>query len=80
MFPFFRKSGLIKSSSSSEDLPEYKMSWSCADWCKFYIHLKSLNIGHFGMVASTTLKLWCRGHLQWYDLPTEFKKKNYQLV
>jgi len=73
MFPFFvfRKSGLIKSCSSSEDLSEYKISWSYVDWCKFYIHLKSLNVRHFGMVAATALKLWRRGHLR---LPTEFHK------
>jgi hypothetical protein len=56
MFPFFafRKSGIIKSCSSSEDLTEYKISWPYVDWCKFYIHLKGLNVHHFGMVAATT--------------------------
>jgi hypothetical protein len=45
MFPFFvfRKSGLIKSCSSSEYVSEYKISWSCVDWCKDYSHLKCLN-------------------------------------
>jgi hypothetical protein len=59
IFPFFvfRKSGLIKSCSSPEDLSEYKMSWSYVEWCKFYIHLKSLNVRHFGMVAATTLQI-----------------------
>jgi hypothetical protein len=54
MFPFFfvlHKSGHIKSCLSSEDLLEYKISWSYIDWHKFYIHLKSLNVRHFGMVA-----------------------------
>jgi hypothetical protein len=71
---FFAKSVLIKSCSSSEYLSEYKISWSYVDWCKFYIHLKSLNVRHFGMVATTALKLWYRGHLQWHDLPTKFHK------
>jgi hypothetical protein len=59
MFPLFIfcTSGLIKSCSSSEDLSEYKISWSYLDWCKFYIHLKSLNIRHFEMVAAMALKI-----------------------
>jgi hypothetical protein len=59
MFPFFifRKSSLIKSCSSSEDLSEYNISWSYVDRCKFYIHLNSLNVRHFGVVAATTLKI-----------------------
>jgi hypothetical protein len=32
------------------------MSWSYVDWCKIYIHLRSLNFSHFGMVAATALK------------------------
>jgi hypothetical protein len=52
MFPFFvfRKNAPIKSCSSSEDLSEYKISGYYVDWCKFYTHLKSLNVGHFVMV------------------------------
>jgi hypothetical protein len=74
MFAFLvsRKSGLIKSCFSSEYLSQYKTVWSYVNWCKFCIHLTSLNIRHFGMVAVTALKLWLRGHLQWHDLPTEF--------
>jgi hypothetical protein len=53
LFFVFHKSGLIKSCSSSEDLSEHKMSWSYVDWCKFYTHLKSLNVRYFGMVAAT---------------------------
>jgi hypothetical protein len=56
-FYVFHKNGLIKSCPSSEDLSEYKISWSYAEWCKFCIHLKSLNICHFGMVAATALKI-----------------------
>jgi hypothetical protein len=46
MFPFFvfRKSGLIKRCSFSENLSEYKTLWSYIDWYKFYIHLKSVNV------------------------------------
>jgi hypothetical protein len=73
-FCFFAKSGLIKSCSSCEDLSEYKISWSCVDWCNFYIHLKSLNVRHFGMIAAPALKLWLRGHLQWHDFFTAFHK------
>jgi hypothetical protein len=76
MFPFlvFRERGLIKSCSSPEDPSEYKISWSYVDRCKFYIHLKSLIVRHFGMVADTALKLQLPGHLQWINLRTEFHK------
>jgi hypothetical protein len=37
---------------SSEDLSEYKISWSYIDWLKFFIHLKSLSVHHFGVVAA----------------------------
>jgi hypothetical protein len=73
-FFVFRKSGLIKSCSSSEDLSRHTILWSFVDWCKFYIHLKSLNVCHFGMVAATSLKLWLWGQLQWHDPPTEVHK------
>jgi hypothetical protein len=58
MFVFFvfDKNGLIKSCSSFEDQSVYKISWSHVDWCKFYIHLRSLNVRHFGMVGGTGLK------------------------
>jgi hypothetical protein len=81
MFVFFvfRKNALVKSCSSSEGLSEYKIPWYYVEWCKFYIHLKSLYVRHFGMVAATALKLWHRGHLQWHDLPSEFYKI-YQLL
>jgi hypothetical protein len=77
MFVFFvfDKNGLIKRSCSSfEDLSVYKISWSHVGWCKFCIHLRSLNVHHFGMVKGTGLKSRRRGHLQWHDLPTEFYK------
>jgi hypothetical protein len=33
-----------------------------------------MNVRNFGMVEATALKLWRWGHLQWYDLCTEFHK------
>jgi hypothetical protein len=77
MFLFFvsNKNGLIKSCSSFEDLSVYKISCSHVDWCKFCIHLRSLNVRHFGMVKGTGLKSTAsRGHLQWHDTSTEFHK------
>jgi hypothetical protein len=44
VFLLLRRSGLIKSCPSSEDLSAHKISWSLVDWCKFCIHLSSLNI------------------------------------
>jgi hypothetical protein len=55
-FLFFDKNGLIKSCSSFEDLSVFKISWSHVDWWKFCIHLRSLNVRHFGMVEGTGLK------------------------
>jgi hypothetical protein len=52
----FDKNGFIKSCSSFEDLSVYKISWSHVDWCKFCIHLRNLNVRHFGMVGDTGLK------------------------
>jgi hypothetical protein len=52
----FDKNGLIKSYLSFEDLSVYKISCSHIDWCKFCIHLRSLNVRHFGMVEGTGLK------------------------
>jgi hypothetical protein len=57
VFLVFRKSGLIKSCSSSEDLPAYKISWSHANWCKFCIHVRSLNVRHIGIVEGMELKI-----------------------
>jgi hypothetical protein len=76
MFVFFvfDKNGLIKSCSSFKDLSVHKISWSHVDWCKFCIHLRSLNVRHFGMVEGMGLKVTRRGHLQWHDRPTEFYK------
>jgi hypothetical protein len=55
MFVFFvfDKTSLIKSCSSFKDLSVYKISWSHVDWCKFCIHLRSLNVRHFEMVEGT---------------------------
>jgi hypothetical protein len=68
------KCGLMKSCSFSKDLSEFKMSCSCVEWCKFCVHLRSLNISFLVMVVATALKLCRRGHLQWHDLPTDFLK------
>jgi hypothetical protein len=43
----FDKKCLIKSCSSFEYLSVYRISWSHVDWCKFCIHLRSLNVRHF---------------------------------
>jgi hypothetical protein len=50
------KNGLIKRCPSFEYLSVFKISWSHVDWCKFCIHLRSLNVSHFGMVEGTGLK------------------------
>jgi hypothetical protein len=54
-FLFFDKNDLIKSCSSFEELSVYKISWSHVDWCKFCIHLRSLNVRHFGIVEGMGL-------------------------
>jgi hypothetical protein len=51
-----RKSGIVKSCSSFEDLSAYKISLSHIDLCKFCIHLRSLNVCYFGMFAPMGLK------------------------
>jgi hypothetical protein len=56
VFFVFDKNGFIKICSSFEDLTVYKISWSHVDWCKFCIHLRSLNVRHFEMVEGTGLK------------------------
>jgi hypothetical protein len=56
VFFIFDKNGLIKICPSFEDLSVYKISWSHFDWCKFCIHLRRLNVRHFGMVEDTGLK------------------------
>jgi hypothetical protein len=56
VFFVFDKTGLVNSCSSFEDLSVYKISWSYVDWCKFCIHLRSLNVRHFGIVEGTGLK------------------------
>jgi hypothetical protein len=58
MFVFFvfDKNCLMKSFSSFEDLSVFKISWSHVDWCKFCIHLRSLNVRHFGIVEGMGLK------------------------
>jgi hypothetical protein len=63
MFAFFvfDINGLIKSCSSFEDLSVYKSSCSHVEWCKFCIHLRSLNVRHFGMVEGTGLNSTASG-------------------
>jgi hypothetical protein len=55
-FVAFHKNGYFESCSSFEDLPEYKMSCSHAEWCKCCIHRKSVNVRHFGMVQDAGLR------------------------
>jgi hypothetical protein len=55
-FFVFNKIGLIKSCSSFEELSVSKISWSHVDWCKLCIHLRRLNVHHFGMLEGTGLK------------------------
>jgi hypothetical protein len=52
----------------------FKFSWYHVEWCKFCIHLRSLNVRHCLMVEGTGLKSMHQGRLQWHDLPTEFHK------
>jgi hypothetical protein len=47
-----RKSGLIKSCSPSENLSKYKTSLHYFDWWQFLIHLRSLDVSHFGVVEA----------------------------
>jgi hypothetical protein len=47
---------LYKICSSFDGLAIYKMSMIRVDWCQFCIHLRSLNVSHFGMVVSVGLK------------------------
>jgi hypothetical protein len=54
---FFLKNSLSRGCSSFEDMSANKMSWSHVDWCKFCIHLRSLNIRHFGLFEATGLKI-----------------------
>jgi hypothetical protein len=56
VFLFSRKSGLFNSCSSPEDLSEHNISWSCVDWCKFCIHLRSLNVRHFWNCWSQSIR------------------------
>jgi hypothetical protein len=55
VFFVFNKNGLIKSCSSFEGLSVFKIPWSHVDWCKFCIHLRSLNVRHFLMLEGTGL-------------------------
>jgi hypothetical protein len=61
-------------SCPSENVSDNKIPWSYVGLYKFCIHLKNLNVRHFGVVAATALILWHRGYLQWHDLPAEFHK------
>jgi hypothetical protein len=70
----FRKKWPHKSCSPSEDLSEYKISWSYVEWCKFCIHLRSLNVRRFGMAAATVLKIMASRSLSMAWPPTEFHK------
>jgi hypothetical protein len=62
VFLVHHKGGLIKSWSTSEDLSAYKISWSHVDWCKFYIHLRSLKIPPlpYSKVSLKKIIIWIR--------------------
>jgi hypothetical protein len=56
VFLALHMNGKIKICSAFEDLSAYKMSLSHVDWCKFCIHLRSLNVRHFRMFQATGLR------------------------
>jgi hypothetical protein len=74
VFFFFHKNGRIKCCSSFKYLSEYRISWSHVDWCKFCIHLRNLNVWHFGTIEVTELKYMALNlpSMEW--LPTKFYK------
>jgi hypothetical protein len=47
-------------------------SLSGVDWCKFCIHLRSLNIRHYGTVEGMELEIMESGSLQWHHISAEF--------
>jgi hypothetical protein len=49
-----------------------RSSLNSLDWCRFCIHLKSLNLHHFKTVETLGQNLRRRSHLQWHDLPDDF--------
>jgi hypothetical protein len=59
MFPFFAflKSGLIKVVLPFKMYQNKKCHGPTLTDASFYIHLKSLNVRHCGMVAATALKI-----------------------
>jgi hypothetical protein len=70
----FHKIVLAKRCLSFEDLSAYKMLWPRVKWYTLCFHRSSLNVFYFGIVLSTGLKLWCRGHLQCHELLKKFYK------
>jgi hypothetical protein len=73
-FSFFTKMVLLKVVHPLKIYLNAKLHGPAFEWCKFSIHLRSLNVSHFGMVAATALKLRRRGHFQWRDLVPNFIK------
>jgi hypothetical protein len=55
-FSAFHINSLVKECPFFEGLSAYKRSRSHVDWCKSCIHLRSLNIRHFGLVEGMALK------------------------
>jgi hypothetical protein len=51
--------------------PPYKISSKSSQF-KSCTHLRSLNVGHFGMVEAMALNIWSWGHLQCHHLHTRF--------
>jgi len=54
---FIQKNYLIYSCVSFQDFSAHKISWSQFNWCKLYIHHRSLNVRYFGTVATTVLQV-----------------------
>jgi hypothetical protein len=57
VFLVFQKIGCINICLSFQDLSAYKISWSHIEKFKFFIHLRSLNVCHLGMVEAVGLKI-----------------------
>jgi hypothetical protein len=74
VFGFSQRKCLSKSYSAFAHLSGHKiLCHHYIEWWKFYTHIRSWNIGYFGMVEVVGLKVW-RHVLQWRVLPIEFHK------
>jgi hypothetical protein len=71
-FLVLHKGALNRSVLSFEDLLAYTSSWFHVGCYKFFIHLRSLNVCHFGMAEATALSISHRSHFQQHGLTTKF--------